>query len=80
MEKEIKDWKNSLSDQAQFKYYLDYQIHKRIDKILQLLVKIECNNGIDSTPEELQRADKRKELLYYAIKQLDEKFYERIIA
>ncbi len=78
MEREIEDWKNSLEDQAQFKYYTDPEIHDAIDRVLIRMMKIECNSGDDNTAGENKRIYKRKQMLYYAIKQMDQLFYERI--
>lgn len=80
MQQEINDYKNSLTDTANFKYYTDDEIHKRINIILHRLQQIESNTGIDSTEEELCKSAKRKDLLYTGIKHIDLNFYERIMA
>lgn len=78
MKKGNDDSKYDDRGKVEFRYYTDPAVRFQIDKILERMVKIECNNGDDNTIEENKQSYKRKQMLYYAIQQLDQLFYERI--
>lgn len=75
MEKEIEEYKKQHGDPRNWKYYKDHETHIRINRILKRMMHIECHSGTDNTPEENAKNYKRKQLLYYAIRQWDEEFY-----
>ncbi len=79
MQEELKaQWAKLQAEQANFKYYKDPETHFRINQILKRMMQIECSSGQDNTDEEDKQFYKRKQLLYYAIRQWDEEYYQRI--
>lgn len=51
-------------------------VHKKIDDLLFLNAKIECNLGLDSTDKERAKATREKRKIELKIKALDELFWK----
>lgn len=60
------------------KYKEDPKTQEAIDNHLRALSKLECNLGMDSTPEERRTCKAAQEQLFAEIKILDPEFYKLI--
>ena len=59
-------------------YNSENRIRKAIDDLLFELVKVDSNQGTDSTPDEIWLADNEKKVIIKKIRDLDEDYFQAV--